>query len=469
MKFTVKIIISVTAIIAIIFSLAGIIMCQQNFSYSLDKIVSQNIENHLLKRYGVENNIVSNVTQKQEIQKEKIVEYANSLAPYLKNDKQFAIYVENQMMYSNLEIDLDKDNLAFLSSTQEVVYLLKEQEHSKYMIMGSSFEMNDNMITFISISDITDTFLERDRQFSAFYKIDAVVILVSLVAIAILSICLTKPIHQLNDMTKKIAKGSYGERIHIKSNDEIGELSESFHLMIEAVESKIEELELSVKQKEEFITNFTHEFKNPMTSIIGYADVLRSNQYAEDVKIRAANYIFNEAKRLEALSHKLMDLMGLSNENIVFENIHMVAFANKISEDVKESLGDITLILDIEEGTILADQLLLEDCIRNLIDNSKKANPKDKTITFLGRQREDIYEISIIDKGCGIPKEDLPRIKESFYMVDKARAKIKGRHGIGLSICEKIANIHGTTLIIESNVGEGTKVTMYWEGKRNER
>ena len=105
----------------------------------------------------------------------------------------------------------------------------------------------------------------------------------------------------------------------------------------------------------------------------------------------------------------------------------------------------------------------MEDCLRNLIDNSKKSNPKDKVITVLGKNEGNKYKISVEDNGSGIPKEDLPRILESFYMVDKARARENGRNGIGLSICEKIAKLHNTKLIIESELNKGTCVSFYLE------
>lgn len=164
-------------------------------------------------------------------------------------------------------------------------------------------------------------------------------------------------------------------------------------MMIVAIENKIEELELSIKQREEFITNFTHELKNPMTSIIGYADILRSNNYDEEVKIKAAKYIFNEGKRLERLAHKLMDLMELSNENIKFEKINIVILINKIYNNVQESLRNISLELDIEEEIIIADKILLEDCIINLIDNSKKAQPKDNKIIISGKKINGKYQL----------------------------------------------------------------------------
>lgn len=461
MKFGVKIVISVIAIISIIFSLAGIIIIKSNFEHSLEKMINQNVESHNLERYGIENNIDSNIDKNGNISREKLSSYAISFVSYLANSKKISIYIENEKVYSN--IDIDEESLAFLSSAKEVKYIIKEIDSLKYMLVSSSVEINNQRVILISRYDITDIFTERDRQIAFFYRVDIAVIITVSIVICVLAIFLTKPIRKLNEMSKKITKGSYHERVSIKSNDEIGELAISFNQMIETIENKINELELSVKRKEEFITNFTHELKNPMTSIIGYADILRSGKYDKETNIKSANYIFHEAKRLENLAHKLMDLMELSNENIELEKIDVVCFMNNIYNDIHESLENIELKLEIEDGCVIADKVLLEDCLRNLIDNSKKSNPKDKRIRILGKNEKDKYRISVEDKGCGIPKEDLPRILESFYMVDKARARKNGRNGIGLSICEKIANLHHTKLMIESELNKGTCVSFYLE------
>lgn len=467
MKFGVKIVISVIVIISIIFSIAGIIIIKSNFKHSLEKTINQNIDSHTLERYGIENNIDDNIDKQGNISREKLSSYAVSFVSYLANDKKISIYIENEKIYSN--IDIDEESLAFLSKDEEVKYIIKDIDNLKYMLISSSVEINNQRVILISRYDITDIFTERDRQVKFFYKVDISVIVTSSIVISILAIFLTKPIIKLNEMSKKITKGSYNERVSIKSNDEIGELATSFNKMIGTIENKINELELSVKQKEEFITNFTHELKNPMTSIIGYADILRSGKYDEETNAKSANYIFKEAKRLEVLAHKLMDLMELSNENIKLEKINVVCFMNNLYKSIHESLEHIELQLDIEDGYIIADEILLEDCLRNLIDNSKKASPKDKIIRVLGKNEKNKYKISVEDKGCGIPKQDLPRISESFYMVDKTRARESGRNGIGLSICEKIAKIHNTELIIESELNKGTTVSFYLEVDNIER
>lgn len=461
MKFGVKIVISVIAIISVIFSIAGIVIIKSNFEHSFEKTINQSIDSHTLERYGIENNISTNIEKNGNISREKLSSYAISLVSYLGNDKKISIYIENEKIYSN--IDIDEESLTFLSKANDVKYIIKDIEKQKYILVSSSVEVNSQRVMLISRYDITDVFTERDRQVQFFYKVDTVVIVISSIVICMLAIFLTRPIRKLNEMSKKITKGSYNERVNIKSNDEIGELAKSFNKMIETIENKINELELSVEQKEDFITNFTHELKNPMTSIIGYADILKSGKYDKETNIKSANYIFNEAKRLETLAHKLMDLMELSNETVKLESINVVWFMNNLYKDIHESLGDIELKIDIEDGYIKADKILLEDCLRNLIDNSKKANPKDKIIRVIGKKEANRYKISVEDKGCGIPKEEIPRIVESFYMVDKARARENGRNGIGLSICEKIAKIHNTKLVIESELNKGTCVSFYLE------
>lgn len=461
MKFGVKIVISVIAIISVIFSIAGIVIIESNFKHSLEKTVSQNIDSHTLERYGIENNISNNIDKNGNISREKLSSYAISLVSYLENDKKISIYIENEKLYSN--IDIDEETFVFFCKEKDVKYIIKDIESQKYMLVSSSVEINNKKIMLISRYIITDVFTERDRQTQFFYKVDIVVIIISAIVICILAIFLTRPIRNLNDMSQKIIKGFYNERISIKSKDEIGELAKSFNNMIETIENKINELELSVKQREEFITNFTHELKNPMTSIIGYADILRSGKYDKRTNMKSANYIFNEAKRLETLAHKLMDLMELSNEAIELEGVNIVWFMNNLYKNIHETLGDIDLKLDIEDGYIMADKILLEDCLRNLIDNSKKAKPKDKVIRIIGKNDGNKYRISVEDKGLGIPKEDLPRVVESFYMVDKARARKNGRNGIGLSICEKIAKVHKTQLIIESELNKGTCVSFCLE------
>ncbi len=193
-----------------------------------------------------------------------------------------------------------------------------------------------------------------------------------------------------------------------------------------------------------------------MTAIVGYSDLLRLKKCDEETSRKAIRYIYSEAKRLEKLSFKLMKLMSISEENIVFNNFEIKDFIQKVVNSESFILTENTIELDIERANIKGDKELLEVVIRNLIENSNKANPKDKKILVKGkRMKNNKYRIFIIDKGRGIPKEHIERITDDFYMVDKSRTN---GSGIGLSLVKKILNFHNTDIYIESEENVGTMV-----------
>lgn len=334
------------------------------------------------------------------------------------------------------------------------------------MVFHSDWNVESNEIYIVNMYDITDIYEEKDRQLSEILITDIVILIVSTIAILGFSIYLTNPICKLNKTAKEIAKGKFNERVNIKSNDEIGELAESFNIMAEQVESKVNELNMQVKQKNDFITGFTHELKTPMTAMMGYSDMLRLKKCDEDVSKTALNYIYSETKRLSNLSYKLMILMSLSDERLEMKNIEIDGVIKKIAK-VEENIQTIKIETDVEKGTVYGDRELLEVVFRNLIENAKKAEPKDEKIVITGKNLENgKYKISVIDKGNGISKEHIKRVTEDFYMVDKSRSRNSGGSGIGLSLVKKILALHNSELHIESEVNKGTRVyfELYQEG-----
>ena len=237
--------------------------------------------------------------------------------------------------------------------------------------------------------------------------------------------------------------------------------------MAEQIEHKINSLSLSIQQKSDFMNGFTHELKTPMTAIMGYADLLRFKKCDAEVTSKALNYIYSEAKRLEMLSQKLMCLMSLSEERIELEKIAIQDFLEKVLQKIV--LDEYELKLEIEPAIVKADKELLEVVIRNLVENSRKAEPKERFILVEGKRvGEKQYRISVIDTGKGIPKEHVERVTEDFYMVDKSRSRQNGGSGIGLSLCQKILEQHHTKLSIESEENQGTTVSFVLEVAEHE-
>ena len=121
---------------------------------------------------------------------------------------------------------------------------------------------------------------------------------------------------------------------------------------------------------------------------------------------------------------------------------------------------------DIDEAVVTGEPDLLKTLILNLLDNARKASGKGGTVLLTGRREEGVYRVSVTDHGRGIPPEALKRITEPFYMVDKSRAREQGGAGLGLALSRKIAELHGTELSFESEVGKGTRVSFALKEER---
>lgn len=120
---------------------------------------------------------------------------------------------------------------------------------------------------------------------------------------------------------------------------------------------------------------------------------------------------------------------------------------------------------DIEEGEVKGDRDLLMSLFINLMDNSRKALKAGGIISLWGRSRGEGYEVCVRDNGCGIPKEELSRITEAFYMVDKSRSRKQGGAGLGLTLCSRIVYLHGARWEIQSDQGKGTSISIFFPGK----
>lgn len=460
MKFWIKLMLSIVIIISVILSFSRYITVRQNFINSLDKEIKQNANKHKLSRYYLNSNIIAKIQQGEEFTEEHMYEYIKSLYEYMEDDiESVEIYTEDNVKIISTfgkSYKLKIDNIDDLLDKEVDKYIIREIENENYMIFSSYYTVSNFSIYIVNIYDITSIYNERSRQLKDIMYTDFIVLAISSIVIAVFAKFLTKPIEELNNVTKKISSGDFKERVNVKANDEIGEFANSFNKMAEEIENKINSLNLSIKQKDDFISGFSHEIKTPMTAIIGYSDLLRLKNYDDEVRIPALNYIYSESKRLEELSYKLLSLMEISEDKIEFKVINIKDFIEKICRKI--ILDNIELKLDLEEAKVKIDENLLEVVMRNLIQNAKKADPKDNCIYVIGKNIENRYIVSVIDNGIGIPKEHIERVTEDFYMVDKSRSRKNGGTGIGLSLCKKILELHNSKINIESEENLGTRV-----------
>ncbi|MCL2672084.1 MAG: HAMP domain-containing histidine kinase [Clostridiales bacterium] len=260
--------------------------------------------------------------------------------------------------------------------------------------------------------------------------------------------------------TRRIRKGQLTARAKADTLDEIGDLAVGFNSMAESIEQKVADLQANAKQQKDFVANFSHELKTPLTSIIGYADMLRSAQMEEEDAFMAANFIYSEGKRLEALALKLMDLVVLDKSDYKMMQgyaKHLFGHASAVVTPMLEKAG-LSFEAAAEQRLISYEKDLLIMLITNLVDNARKASEPGRRVLLTGRQIGDRYRITVQDFGRGIPPEDLSRLTEAFFMVDKSRARAQHGAGLGLAIGQKIARLHGDDLHFESEVDVGTSV-----------
>lgn len=235
----------------------------------------------------------------------------------------------------------------------------------------------------------------------------------------------------------------------------------------EELKSEMKNLAETAERREEFIASFAHELKTPLTAIIGYADMLRSREMTPKNRFTAAGYIFSEGKRLEALSLKLMEIIVSGKQGVERRKFDAPYFIREVAAVTVPSLAADGMTLDMrwEQGEVWVEPDLFKTLMINLIDNARKASRRGQTVELFGKKTERGYAFYVRDHGRGMKQEDLSRITEPFYMIDKSRSRAQNGAGLGLALCQRIAELHGTSLVFESELGRGTTVSVELTGE----
>ena len=342
-------------------------------------------------------------------------------------------------------------NLKSRSSDRTFSYGNKE-----YLVFSHTYE---NGITFLRLEDVTYVQDEMKNLLIVLIFSAVTIVILTVVLLYVILRHVFLPLQQLNDSAKQIAEGVYSNRVRVQKADEIGELSQSFNQMAEAVELHTHQLEESEMRKTLFMGNLTHELKTPMTAISGYAQMLLTLKLSERDQEEALGYIYSECGRLERLSKKMMRLLELDgDESFPFEDVAVADLFKEVRKSC-EMLGkekQIELVFREDGEHFRLDADLMQDALLNLIDNGIKASEPGSRIIVSA----DKNGISVEDFGKGIPKEEQEHIFEPFYMVDKSRSRKSGGAGLGLALTARIAKLHHAKIQVESEVGKGTKVIL---------
>ena len=226
--------------------------------------------------------------------------------------------------------------------------------------------------------------------------------------------------------------------------------------------------------RKEFIADVSHELKTPITSIMGYADTLLEEEYDKETQSKFLSVIASEARRMAKLVTDLLTLSkNDSNKNVVkkeqFDLGELVKKCqDKLAIEIKKKNHNVNCFVTADVPPVYADKDDIERVVLNILTNSIKYTKDNGEIKiYVGFVYNDAY-IKIFDNGIGIPEEDLNRIFERFYRVDKARSREMGGTGLGLSIAKDLLDRNGGSIDIKSQVGKGTEVVIKVQTKTTE-
>lgn len=375
---------------------------------------------------------------------------------------------QGELLYSNsADLDLRRHERQFTDQNKESVSFHLGDETGFYEITAQSpFQVGSDsyyLILVLSADPIVEQIRHQAAMFREMYIIIMCILLPFIFGFAYL---FTKPIKRVTISAQKLASGQLNERVEIHSADEIGQMSQSFNQMAQSIQEMVESLNRETVNKDTFIANFAHEIKTPMTSILGYADLIcRTPGISGEIK-EASEFILGESMRLEALSHKLMELYVVDKQDFILTEIELSEFIASLvyTLDGMLRVHTVTLSQSIEPAYVSIEEDLFSSLIANLIDNAIKAGAT--RLLLYGRSEGQTYMLRLQDNGCGMDQKDVEHITEAFYMVDKARSRSQHGAGLGLALCAKIASLHKISLEFSSEKGVGTTVTLKMKGTK---
>lgn len=461
MKFSWKILFCTMLIMAAACGASSYFFVNYVFQTSMERETRQALDESSILRFAFETAAL-NIPSKYDVLPDGTVE-------------QIGVYLENSGQHGNRLLRISDENGKVLYVSEGFtgdtslweergentrVYRVVQSGDSYYIQTQTRINVSDRLLTLETMKNVTEVYTERTEGFRMYRQVTVIVLLCSGAVMTLIACWLTRPIRLLTRATGKMAEGEYSYRAEQISNDEMGQLTADFNHMAEALEQNIQNLENEVRAREDFIAAFSHELKTPLTAIIGYADMLRSRKLDDERHFLCANYIYTEGKRLETMALRLLDIIVTRRKEIDRKATNVSGIFSYLQEiyDETKNPEDSRVKVDIcwEKGELYAEENLLKTVLINLTDNAIKASEEGQTVEITGRRMENGYYFQVRDEGIGIPEEELHKITEAFYMVDKSRSRAHNGAGLGLALCTAILELHHSRLKIESTLGHGS-------------
>lgn len=408
----------------------------------------------------------ANVTRAPEIKRDthlsmtetarKIIELTNTHEMSLEeaadffSDKGVTIKIYNSIDEIGMPLnDEDKRLLAETGMLSKGGFPDRDRQHDAFGLFVI-FTAQDKfaIITPDGKHDPVASFRQNQRWFVA------VPLILGTILIILASITVAKPIKEISRASQKIAKGDFSVRLKTKGSGEIRELADNFNRMTE-------ELSSNEYLHKEFVSNVSHEFGTPITSIQGYAKLMKRDSLTPEQRAEYADIIISESARLSRLSADLLKLSELDNKGALTERNEFA-----LDEQIRSVIillqhswenKNISLDISLDEITYNGDEALLHQIWVNLISNAIRYSENGGEIRITLEKRDNVI-FTITDNGKGMTEDEAKNVFRRFYKADKSRSS-EGT-GLGLAIAKKIALLHGGDITVSSEENKGTTFTV---------
>lgn len=379
--------------------------------------------------------------------------------PLIPEDTYFQVFCGQEKVYDGFGLEPEPLRYDFGYDIKREPLEIVAINKVNYLFAEEPLSLGGEEARLVLVRDLSDVYGRCNAQLQTLFLLCGILSVVSAFIMLTASLIITVPIKKINEAVKIVSNNYYAYRLPVTGTDELNELSGNFNIMCGAIENNIRNYKFA-------IDNFIHEVKTPLTSIIGYADMLKSYDCTGECREEAVDYILMQARRLNSLVKKIMGFLIVESRQVEKKRVCLDEVVNMacISIQTQAEIRDIRIeYRNRPDAYMYGDEELLATLLVNLLDNSVKASGEHSRIIVDAVTREGaVEEISVRDFGIGIPEEELDRLTEPFYMVDKSRSRSQNGIGLGLSICQSIIQAHDGRIGISSVLGEGTIIRLHF-------
>lgn len=297
---------------------------------------------------------------------------------------------------------------------------------------------------------------EREQLLSTIYIVLLFFFLLSLAFLVVYLRTVHIPLQKITKGVNEFSTGHLDYNIPVHSEDEMGHLAMALNYMSD-------QFNKTGEYQRNFISNVSHDFRSPLTSIKGYVEAIEDGTIPPEMQGKYLKIVSFEAERLEKLTRSLLTLNDLDVKTRLMDmrsfdiNAVIKNTAATFEGTCRDKKISIELILCGEELYVYADMEQIQQVLYNLMDNAIKFSDVGSTITIENTEKGGKILVSVKDQGCGISKEQLPKIWDRFYKSDSSRGKDRKGTGLGLSIVKEIISAHGQNINVISTPGAGTE------------